>query len=127
MKDDPAKPPTTKPPREACMRTANHHVYALLIQADDDLLHAIATAQHLETIIQRNPARLEHPEAPPEQAVMRFGDTEVLILGLGLQRLAERLAAGDLQMIRPLAARYLPAHDLDMFITSITVRRAMPL
>lgn len=81
MNGNTAQPQADTSKHDACYRTVNHHVYALIVVADDDPLHEISTAQPLETVIHSNHDRWEDPAVPPDQAVLRFGDTEVVALG----------------------------------------------
>jgi len=105
---------------------ANHHVHALVVFTDEDQVHVLATAQHLETLIRPNPDRADEKDPSPEEAVMRFGDTEVVVLGVGLRGLADMISSNTLQLIQPLPDRYRPARNLQLLISSITVRRATP-
>jgi hypothetical protein len=113
----------TLSPKFRCQSSSNTHAYSLAFEADDGLTYCLATAQFLDLVLGPNPARATDADAPPERVVMRFGDTEVVLLGSSLASLLDDLARGDLSALRSVPLRFKAVEKLRPHIVSIQVHR----
>jgi hypothetical protein len=111
------------PPQFRCQSSSNTHAYSLAVEADDGLTYCLATAQFLDLVLGPNPARGSDADASPERGVMRFGDTEVVLLGSSLACLLDDLARGDLCALRSVPPRFKVVEKLRPHIVSIQVHR----
>src|SRR5262245_48910940 len=107
----------------SCCELSHTHMYSLAFEADDGRIHCLATSQYVDMVIGCNPALATHPGAPPEQALMRFGDSEVIVLGSALKTVIDHIARGDLARLRSVPSGYKPPEAIRPFIVSIVVRR----
>lgn len=106
-----------------CHEVSPIHVHSLALEADDGQTYCLSTAQYLDLVIGPNPVLAQEPEAPPERAVMRFGDTEVVVLGSGLRNIQRHLATNELALLRSMPARFGAVEMPVPFIVSIQVHR----
>jgi hypothetical protein len=104
-----------------CVVTVNTHVYALAIEAEDGITYAFPTAHLCDVVLGPNPSR--STDGPPDRALIRFTESEVEVLGTGLNRLVDYLSTNQLSRIRALSRRYNAMNLAPPVIHSLRVRK----
>jgi hypothetical protein len=111
-----------------CYKTTQKHLFAVAVTADDGHDYFFSTAQFLDAQIECNPGIQGDQKRPPERLLVRYATGEIVILGRGLHRLAHPLQRGELESLKPLAARYTGMRPQGgTIISSINVTRKSDL
>jgi len=112
----------------ACFESTQRHVFALAVTADDGQDYFLSTAQFLDAQLERNPTTQDNQKQASERLLLRYAAAEIVILGRGLRRLTRHLQRGELESLKPLAARYTGMRPQDgTIISSVTVTRKSEL
>lgn len=106
-----------------CYETSHVHAFCVTFHADDGILYTLASAQFLDMVLGPNPALSQDPEAPPEQAILRFADAKVVVVGSALRSLHGNLERNDLILLRSVPPEYRGVTSLRPFVASIQVTR----
>ena len=103
----------------ACLESSHLYTASIRIKADDRRTYVFAASQYLDGVVEAN----REANAPPERLVLRFTTGEVIVVGSGLERIEDRLAAGHLRGLKTVEPRYASVLKSGPIISSITVNR----
>lgn len=116
---NPRPDPLSTPSDPQCVQNAGNVTHAIIIRADDGVVHTFPHAHFVRGLRQVGPERAESASA--ERLVLTFSLAEVTITGVNLRRVEEGLASGRLAGLRPEGRRQVPNYGDHARIFSIRV------
>src|SRR6185295_12997103 len=103
----------------SCLESSHKSTAVLRLRADDGRTYLFATAHYVDGVHEANPTA--QPEGPPERLRLRFTTGQIVILGLGLERIEDELAEGHLLGLKTVDPRYASVFKRKPIVMSITV------
>jgi hypothetical protein len=107
--------------KEDCYSTSGKYCACIEFHPTEHQRRGFHTSQLIEYTLEPNPEAEEDKNAPPQRLSLVFSTADVVILGWGLERLADKLQENDLATVRAHPKRYGELERFKPYVTSIAI------